>query len=292
MGAFTGNEITLETKNLVLHGKQWGRRGGRPVLALHGWLDNAASFDHLAPLLKDVNLIALDLPGHGYSNHYPPGFHYHLIDLVQAVFDASIALKWSHFTLLGHSLGGIIGSLLAASFPESVDALVLIDSLGPVTEDVSQAPTRMGKAIRAILAPPKESRNIYPDLNAAITMRQQSGDLTYEAASVLTQRGTGKVTEGLVWRFDPKLLTPSIFYFTESQARAFLSAIEAPTLCIEAKKGLLVRANKKLLKERKACVSKLKHVSLTGGHHLHLEEPQSVAEVINQFLEEYGPNIP
>ena len=37
----------------------------RPLVALHGWLDNAASYDGLAPLLPlaRYDLISLDLPG-------------------------------------------------------------------------------------------------------------------------------------------------------------------------------------------------------------------------------------
>ncbi|KAG1587997.1 hypothetical protein G6F46_014705 [Rhizopus delemar] len=40
---------------------------GPRVLALHGWLDNAASFVPLAPHLSSLQLVAIDLPGHGHS---------------------------------------------------------------------------------------------------------------------------------------------------------------------------------------------------------------------------------
>ena len=38
--------------------------GGQRVLALHGWLDNAASFVPLAAQLPGLELVAIDLPGH------------------------------------------------------------------------------------------------------------------------------------------------------------------------------------------------------------------------------------
>ena len=58
---------------LTLRGKCWGPADGRPVLALHGWLDNASSFDLVAPALaaRGFRVVALDLAGHGLSDHRP-----------------------------------------------------------------------------------------------------------------------------------------------------------------------------------------------------------------------------
>ena len=56
----------------------------RTWLALHGWLDNAGSFDLLAPGLvsdcPDLRLVCLDYPGHGLSSHLPPGQMYHFLE--------------------------------------------------------------------------------------------------------------------------------------------------------------------------------------------------------------------
>ena len=35
-------------------GKAWGDPNGKPILGLHGWLDNAGTHDHIAPLLNEV----------------------------------------------------------------------------------------------------------------------------------------------------------------------------------------------------------------------------------------------
>ena len=53
---------------LTLASEIWGAEGGRPVLASHGWLDNAGTFASLAPLLPDCEIVALDLAGHGLSD--------------------------------------------------------------------------------------------------------------------------------------------------------------------------------------------------------------------------------
>jgi len=50
-------------------GLHWRTENAPRVLCLHGWLDNAASFIPLAPLLDKLEVFALDFPGHGNSEH-------------------------------------------------------------------------------------------------------------------------------------------------------------------------------------------------------------------------------
>lgn len=58
-------------------GKWWGSKAVQPILALHGRQDNAGTFDALIPLLpKYCSFLCLDLPGHGFSSHYPTGQFY------------------------------------------------------------------------------------------------------------------------------------------------------------------------------------------------------------------------
>ncbi|MBC7990158.1 MAG: alpha/beta fold hydrolase [Luteimonas sp.] len=91
------------------------------VLALHGWLDNAASFVPLAQRLDGIDLVAIDLPGHGASAHLPAGADYSFAGTVNALLDIADALQWPRFALLGHSMGAGIGSLLAAACPQRIE---------------------------------------------------------------------------------------------------------------------------------------------------------------------------
>ena len=110
----TADELTLATPTLQLAALRWHAGAPRRVLALHGWLDNAASFAGLAPRLDGCDTVALDLPGHGRSDHRPPGVHYHFVDFIPDVLAAADYLGWSQFALLGHSLGAGIGCFTAA----------------------------------------------------------------------------------------------------------------------------------------------------------------------------------
>jgi pimeloyl-ACP methyl ester carboxylesterase len=74
------------------------------VLGLHGWLDNVATFAPLLPLLADLQIFAIDLPGHGLSEHRPSGVRYHLLDYVPAALESADALKLGEFILMGHCM--------------------------------------------------------------------------------------------------------------------------------------------------------------------------------------------
>ena len=78
----TASERTFEVSpGLVLAARIHGPEDGAPLLAMHGWLDNAATFDLLAPLLPGRRIVALDFAGHGLSGRRS-GAPYHFIDYV------------------------------------------------------------------------------------------------------------------------------------------------------------------------------------------------------------------
>ena len=62
-------ERSFQVNDLTLASKEWGRSGYAPVIALHGCLYNAASFDRMLPFMENLHVIALDLAGHGRSSH-------------------------------------------------------------------------------------------------------------------------------------------------------------------------------------------------------------------------------
>jgi len=275
-------ERVLETPRIALAARLWGPAEGTRVLALHGWLDNAASFDGIGPRLPGVRLAALDLPGHGRSGHRPGGVPYHFVDYVQDALAAADALGWERFSLLGHSLGAAIASVAAGAVPERIVRLALVEGLGPLAGDPDDAPAQLAASVREAGALAAKRKPVYPDLAAAVRARAEAGHVGEEAARVLCARGVEPVEGGVGWRADARLRVRSPAYLTEPQVRAFLEAIRAPTLLVVAGSGNLVgRAH---MPARYAAVRGLERREIPGGHHLHLERPHACAALLAPFL--------
>jgi pimeloyl-ACP methyl ester carboxylesterase len=277
-----GRDIELELPHLRLAAREWGGGSGEPVLALHGWLDNAASFDTLAPLLPGLHLVAIDLPGHGRSQHRPPGVVHHFVDWVPEVAAAAGAMGWERFSLLGHSMGAGISSLVPAIFPDRVRRVVLLEGAGPLAADAGKAPEQLISALADEAKAHAAEPRIFPDLESAISARMRDTDLDAEAARRLVERGTENVGGGVRFIHDPRLKTRSRLRFTEDQVHAFLAAIRCPVLAVGATDGWPFP--KELVEARLALIPNLERAVVEGGHHIHLTHPERVAPLVAGFF--------
>ena len=276
-------EVEIKTAHFRYAAKRWGNKKGQKILALHGWLDNAATFDHLAPLLPEVDLVALDFPGHGFSAHRPRGIRYHYLDYVSDVIDVADALNWDRFTLMGHSLGAGIASISSGAITDRIDKLILIEGLGAMSRDPSEAPKFLAKSIAQMKTLTRKSPPVYKQINDMISARASVGDMKRSSVEVLVNRGTVQLEEGVAWRSDPRLKVTSPSYLTDEQVLAYLGAIQSPVLLILAENGIF--SDKDYLKRRCDKIQKLKQITLPGSHHLHLDDPVPVSNSIKPFLE-------
>lgn len=279
------HEHSIATPHLRLAAKEWGDPALPPLLALHGWLDNAASFDALAPLLAErFRIVALDLPGHGRSQHRPPGVRYHFVDYLDDVLAAIDALGWAQCSLLGHSLGGGIASFIAAAFPERVQNLFLIEVAGAVSAPVEKSLAQLQRGIAQFRENGTNPLRVFADIDAAVTARRTAGNLSEAAARTLVRRGVREVEGGWSWSSDPRLMPASPQRFTEDQVLAILAGVRAPTLFVLAEPMAMPVPESAML-ARAAQIPDITLVRLPGNHHLHLEDARPVADSILQFLQ-------
>ena len=286
----------IQTSKLTLAGLKNNVKEGEPIIAIHGWLDNAASFQPLCELLEiDRPFYAVELPGHGWSEHRASTSTYHLVDNVVdiAVFiDKILALhpnQEGHIhpkvTLIGHSLGGIVSAFYAASVPDKVDNLILLDSLGPLSDEITNVLPQLRKAVAKAAQLTQSKKTIYPDKDKAAKVRMLGvGKVSKQAAAMLVERGMRETDEGFVWRSDSKLLAPSMVRFSEQQVKAILEGIECPVYLLCGSQGYF--SNIDQIRERVSYFKDVKRFDIEGGHHFHMDgDVKTTAELIHEILD-------
>lgn len=278
--------LTFKTRTgLVLHASSYGAPESTPALALHGWLDNAASFAPLAPLLGGRRLIALDLPGHGRSEHLPAAASRNFVDWLPHVLDALDALELERVTLVGHSMGAGIASLFAGAMPERVDKLVLIEGLGPLSTPAAQSVALMRESLaqrdRAVA---RAARRVDDLTSAVARMKAARMPMSNGALELIARRNTRELDSGgLEFTYDPMLQSTSLVRLTEEHVLELFAAITAPTLFVQAEEGLPFP--QEMMRTRLEAISNLVHHKIPGGHHVHMDTPRVVAELVADFLE-------
>lgn len=254
-----------------------------PIFYIHGWLDNAASFSPLVPLLANHPGYAFDLPGHGHSSHLPAFGYYHFIDGVSLSIAFMKAITERPFILVGHSLGGCLASIIAGSIPEQIEKLILLDAIGPLTTDADQCAIQYQKYLKQHAKVKQRRPHNYPSITAACKHRASQGYISEANVQAIVERGIIEDAKHQYnWRHDPRLLLPSPLKMSQTQVLAFLTQISAPTLLLNASKGF--KFNEAHYQQRIAAIDNIKVHTIDAGHHLHIEAAQQCAEYINDFI--------
>ena len=179
-------------------------------------------------------------------------------------------------------MGGGLASFVAATLPERVTRVAMIEGLGPPTSDPADGPKHLRKSIEQMNGLADKRPPVYPGLDAAIQARCEASDLSWRAAATLVSRGVQTVGEGYGWRTDPRLRFASPLYLSEPQILAYMDRIVAPALLICGADGYLVK--RAYMQERYARIANLNVNILPGGHHPHLEDPEPCARLLTPFF--------
>jgi pimeloyl-ACP methyl ester carboxylesterase len=279
--------LRLEIKGIDIHAVQWGNPDGVPVLALHGWLDNAATFTHLAPLLKDCYVVAVDLPGHGLSGHWPEHSHYHMWEGVEDVELILDALGWESCHLLGHSMGAVVATLYAGTFPKRLTSLTLIEAIGPMAGTLEDAPKRMAETIMSMKSHNAKQKP-KTNLSSFVQTRLQGPlKLSEDSAALLMARSVIQKDAGLCWSNDKRLKYTSMMRLPEPVIISFIQSIECPVLGVFALDGIFSVEKLKPRWQELKCENQ--QAWFKGGHHLHLDgDVPVIAKTIHSFISSHA----
>ena len=275
----------LETPFGTVGALRAGEPGAPRVLALHGWLDNAASFVPLSQHLRGIDLVAIDLPGHGATTHLPLAADYLVVTFARVAFAAADALGWERFSLLGHSLGGVVASVMAAAQPRRIERLLAIEALGALSEKEERTAQRLRDAFDAHPMLAGKQLRVFPDIATAARARLQggTGDLGEAAARLLVERGLREVEGGFVWRSDPRLTMPTAVRMSEAQSRDIVANIACPVRVIYADPPQSYFPDA-LRRERAALLRDGELIVLSGSHHVHMDDAVGTAAAIGDFF--------
>ncbi|MGL4837402.1 MAG: alpha/beta hydrolase [Shewanella sp.] len=279
------NEIEFVLPHIKLTGCLWGAKDKPLILALHGWLDNANSFQPLAEYLSEYQVLAIDWPGHGFSQHRPGHYPLHWIDYLYDLDALLGVLSQKPVALIGHSLGGIVAAAYTAAFPENVNKLILIEALSPLFEAPDQAKARLRKSFyqhEKYLAQKHKPIKIYDNIDCAVKARAHLTGLAEPWCQLLLERNMQPLGNGIVWRTDPRLKLDSPQRLSFAQVDALMQDIAVNTLLICGKQGFS-QLQSALPKARNWFQRLSEHI-IDGDHHVHMGNAKTVAKLVDAFM--------
>lgn len=289
----SGTSIFVPVRGLRYHVRSWGCEDAPKLFLLHGWIDCSASFQFTVDALKDDwHVLAPDWRGYGLTQwagtdtYWFPEF---LADLEQLL---------DHFqpdtpvNLVAHSFGAAVACVYAGVRPQRIARLFNIDGFGARDFKPEGAPERWAKLLKLV----REGKRFGNyDSFAALEKRlhRQFPKVTAPRIAFLARHLARESVNGggITMLSDPSHATNYGPHFSNrlDDSMACWRAITAPVLWLIARDGSPVRRSDELsdgrLEQRLACYRTRKEVWLDDtGHMVHLERPEELARLIEEFF--------
>jgi pimeloyl-ACP methyl ester carboxylesterase len=230
-----------------------------------------------------LQILAIDLPGHGLSDHKPLSGNYAIWDDLRCIISIANQMGWQEFSLLGHSRGASIAALLSASVPERIRHLICLDGLLSPPEAAANFPVQMAQYLKDYT---QSSLSLgdkgHARFDAAVVARRKATPMTVEAAAVLVARASVQADDGrYYWRSDKRLKFASPVKLSLEQLQAAIDAITAPAMLVLAKQGL----GGWLLNLPVDIAGRFDVQEIDGQHHCHMEsQANQIAAWIMQLM--------
>jgi len=263
-----------------------GSSGGLPILFLHGLGGWWQAFHSLIPQLeKDWHVYALDLRGHGQSDRTES---YRIQDYLPDIVSFIINCIKAPTIIFGHSLGGMIGYMVAADNPELVKALIIGDSAISM-EFLKELPKDQLIFWRD-LARTKSAEIIISELKNQLIPVPNQKEFS-PAYKVLGENNPNfKSLADCLSRLDPETLTSNIDKFDNTfdnyKIDKLFPIIQCPVLILQANPELGGLIRDEDVKKALSLLPKVHHVKINNvGHFLHMQDKESVVNAIVPFME-------
>jgi pimeloyl-ACP methyl ester carboxylesterase len=272
------NHRLLDVRGLKLHCVERGE--GEMTLLLHGWLDHAASFDLLTPLLPG-RTVALDFRGHGDSQWVGAGGFYHFVEYIADLDGVLEVLSPQEpVRIVGHSMGAAAALIYAALRPGRVSHLTMIDAM-PLSISTQEIPARLASYLEDLRHTARKRRRVESIEDGAQRLMRNNPLLSETAARLLAAGGIAPDPEqenALAWKWDPLLRAHSPLPISEPVLQLVCAHATTAILVIRGQTGML--PNEPDLRARFPHLKMSVHTIPGAGHHVHVDAPEEVARLV------------
>lgn len=272
----------------------WGDCYNPPVLLCHGLVDTAVSFRPLVQKMpSNFYYIAMELPGSGKSDRFPPGLMLTGYDLAYSVEAVAKHFRWETFTCIGHSLGTLILRLYNIGNPGRISKLIELDPInfwGIEPEQFRAWYEKFYVNFYKNYGKYNTTKEKAPKIKWKETVEKISKqrDISEEMAAAILERMSESAGDGLIrYTYDLRMRLVSIPPFSPDHIRKIFTNLKTPTLIIASKDSMkkgLFRNTKFLLDEKCYPNNNVRMRPIAGGHNMHVSNPGDVAALSGQFL--------
>ncbi|MCI0440578.1 MAG: alpha/beta hydrolase [Chloroflexi bacterium] len=273
----------INANGLRFHYLEWGDAGSPPVLLLHGFAQTCHSWDFVALSLCDrFRVIALDQRGHGDSDWAPDGDY--SPETQQKDIHAIVqALDIKDMLLMGLSMGGRNSFTYAASHPERVRALVIVDA-GPENRRDG------GTNIRNFVSQDDELDSVDEFVQRVLRYNPRRDPVQVRGSIMhnLKQLPSGKWT----WKYDKRLRSPERRFGQQDLAVTqrlwgYLESLKCPTLVVRGAQSDVIAMETAEAMHQRIPNGRLATVE-RAGHLVMGDNPAGFEKVVTAFLAELG----
>ena len=270
----------LEVDGVKLHCLDWGGDPDKHTfLLLHGGAAHVHWWDTVAPLLTGHGrVLALDFRGHGRSSwanppHYGPTWYTRDVRGV-------IEQLGTRVILVGHSMGGAVAQWVATTYPDLLEALIVVDSPHGPPPLFRRLMWRWRRKAQGGVRPELESAEA---ITRKFRLQPPGTYLTKDDLKRLAMAGSEELPNGK-WAFR---LDPSTRAWRKVEGRSSkpqIKKLRMPVLILRGAESTLVSPWKAQRMHRKIRHSVYKEIP-RAFHHVPLDNPGDTAQAIIEFVE-------
>lgn len=187
---------------------------GSALVFIHGWTCSAALWNAQSPLYTKQRSILIDLPGHGRSSA-PRDTEYSLELFANAVNAVLARESITRATLVGHSMGGPVATMVLRLFPSKVSTIVYVDSFFHLPETyLTHAQRKDLAATHADHIKFQDSLNLFWTLRTTECMKEQIVTTMMRTAKHVRCNATTTLVQPHAWRWDEIYDIPALHIVT------------------------------------------------------------------------------